>query len=1023
MEDDKNTLPPAATEAEAPAAPDQMPEQAAGRAGAPSSAEEEAKRQEHLEHLRNVQRIRQGKTEVAHKQSLLDSVMESIDNLKRKRKQAAAAEGDAKVIPDIVKATIALSPAQKKKIKLGIIAVVVLAIVGVLAPFIPVQIQRSAGFAAFQEGDYETAMTELMEYQLERPNDYEASHVLAQAAMFLGNVDSAREIINRLYMGKYLPNSLVSFHYALINPLPADEALAAVDEALAYAPDAVAPTLLRGILLGLREETVRESREEFLQVTKAIRTTRDFGDMLLLHRYIQSQPYLGLALSSIPQVSGDVPSALSRWLVPNMRLDGFSYRFKYSNAQILRDETLSAVDIANYYFVDMLLRQNELQEAASILDGLQRSTPDSLVVAQLAAIGAVVSGDYAAAKEQFTRLLERLPGDSITINNLATAELLGARDAPGNALPSMLELYRSLLDVINGDPTAFSNGAYIALISGDVDTAQALFSQINDQGGRDAPKTELTRALLALSLGEEEAAMEIASKISWRGIPNINDYRVAIRENQGDFAAAINLFDAADSDYRTSRFHGYLRLLYKQGEWGFLVFEGDAHLKAHPEDGASRYYVGLAALALKLPEMLEENRAWFSERADDEEWRHYGSALEGAIARQSGDVAQAAALYREAMNSPNISLRQQHDYIMAWARNAVREDAAAVASTLSAQLDRFASPLLRSVYAYALSQGDNYELAEDEVRAALEGGQGYIVNLYAGLALAGAGLHSRAIPFLLRANEIWPAREEVAEALKIAYLGTGDSVAERKAEALQKYLAQVAAGNPPRVNASYKIYLPSNNARISQKVQEVLGGSASYGEATKAYEEEIAKESSNAGRADLLYSQATFEVYHKANEKAARFFGQALALGLGNRKKQVDATLFYAEVLSFIGDYNRILKLFDELINLDGSKLLYERSRAKALIGASRSEEARAAYDALLGAYPATPQLYYDLAELYIDLSDFDTAIATVKTLLRAAPAELGAYNILAELYLAKKDQDTSLKYNGVRDLLERQQL
>ena len=98
------------------------------------------------------------------------------------------------------------------------------------------------------------------------------------------------------------------------------------------------------------------------------------------------------------------------------------------------------------------------------------------------------------------------------------------------------------------------------------------------------------------------------------------------------------------------------------------------------------------------------------------------------------------------------------------------------------------------------------------------------------------------------------------------------------------------------------------------------------------------------------------------------------------------------------------------------------RACAKALVGAGQYEEALEIYTRLQQEYPATPEIYYDIAQVHANLEEYDKAIAVMKTLLSIVPvpaADLSAYEILTDLYVANEQPDKARKYTEVRTLLE----
>lgn len=1054
MEKDKDTSPPADTadtqanaaapaEGGAPAAGAEGAGQTAAASPAPkkpvlSDEERLRKQQEREERLR---KWREEEDEKRNPQSggakFLRQVDQFIQGL-REQLLSSGKDGEGEQEEEDP-AVIAAKAARRKRMMIfSAIGVVVIALLAVIAPLAPLQIKRTSGFAAFQEGDYAKALGNLQEYLIDRPQDYDALYVAAQAAMFSGDVGFAEQSISDVYLAGTLSDSAVGYYYALFNFRDTEQALRAVEQALAHDPQHLAARLLRGILLGRDVSKAREAREDFLQAGEIIRrggSDTALEDIRSMYRRIQSRGYLSLGLT-LPDFGGNIHSDVSRQLGFSPRLDGFVLAMQYSKAAHADEEILSPDGIINYFFMDMLLRHNELQEAGTVLEGLQSDATDSMVVTQMAGFYAAARGDYAEAKAQFEKILAQLPHDPTTINNFATVELLSIADDVTDPLNRAIGLYKRLLELEEADVLELGNGAYLALLGGDRAVARNLLEKASlestaDSGILPAP-ARLTRAMLQMVEGDSEAAAAELATISESDLPGVSRYLLAVYENSGNTEAALTIleqlagvFSAGGAVRGTGHFYEYIRLLCAEGEWALALIYLQEYLRASP-GGASaaqeydvRYLLGLTALQFTDVELLEAQRQVLGRLPQQQDAaQHYSYALEAAIAARAGDVSFAAENYLKAIATVEDS-RLRYAYLMAWAQVQVEENPREVAAALRGYLEEYDLPGIKSLLAYALVETDAEEavrLAQDDVA---RNSHAYLVNLYAGAALTRAGQFVDGLELLIAANMQRPAQRKVLDYLKKAYLGAGEQKRAEETAATLDYLAALARGEADEVNVSYKIHLPENEDIVKQ-VQDMVRGSGNYGDVQQAYGLALGAERNTKKRAEILYSKATFEAYNKTYEKAAGLFSRAVGMGLPRHEMQVQALLFYYQVLQLTERYQEAQQVVERLIAVDGEKLLYRRMRAKVLVDEGRERDALKAYLSLLVDYPTDLQSYYQAADLHMVLEEPGEALLLLRRLLFVAPpSDARAYELLAKVHRILGETEKSVQYSNAFSLLE----
>ena len=355
-------------------------DKASKEAGALNSTEDsaETKQQRHHqqphEHLSGAYRQDKEQENIRLKHSFLDRVTEKIDKIKKK-----SFEGISSAVHSSEALAADAAPFKKNK-KLIIVSVVVLLIVAlgaVIIPNLPAQMQRSSGFAAYQQGNYTQAIADLQVYLDARPNDHAARYFLAVSALYTDDTEYAREVILDLYARQLLPEEPVGYFYALFNLNRPQVALPALDDVVSRFPDNVAARLLRGIMLGHQDNAVRQARDDFLQLIDQIYAGKeDVEQIRFLYGYLLQQAYPPLPqdfASDVREQEGVSAPHVFRYFGFAPGLTGFVHRLEYSDSSDFIDETLSSEGIANLYFAYMLINQNELQEAESILSGLLRS--------------------------------------------------------------------------------------------------------------------------------------------------------------------------------------------------------------------------------------------------------------------------------------------------------------------------------------------------------------------------------------------------------------------------------------------------------------------------------------------------------------------------------------------------------------------------------------------------------------------------------------------------------------------------
>ena len=497
-------------------------------------------------------------------------------------------------------------------------------------------------------------------------------------------------------------------------------------------------------------------------------------------------------------------------------------------------------------------------------------------------------------------------------------------------------------------------------------------------------------------------------------------------ENSGNTAAALTIleqlagvFSAVSGQYHEVHFFDYIRLLCEEGEWGLALIYLQEYVQANQDDYGARYLLGLTGLEFSSPDILDNQTKVLAElQARQHPAQHYAYALQAAIAEQKGDAEAAAENYLAAIESVDSS-RLKYGYIMSWAQVRVESNPREVAAALQGYLEEYDLAGIRSLLAYALVKTDPESATRHAIEDSERNGYSFLVNLYAGAALTRAGNYAEGLDLLTAADVQRPARQKVLTYLKRAYLGTGDDARARKTSDTLEYLVALAKGEADEVQVSYKIHLPENEDLV-KAVQDMVRGSGNYGDVQEAYAIALGRERNTKKRAEILYSKATFESYNKTYDRAAGLFKRAVQMGLPNQEMQVQAILFYFEVLQLTERHQEAHRVVDAIIALDGEKLLYRRMRGEVFDAEGKEREALETYLALIDDYPTDVQSYYRAADLHIALEETQEALALLRRMLFISPpGDPRPYELLAKAYRIFGNTDKSVQYSNAFSFLE----
>lgn len=887
----------------------------------------------------------------------------------------------------------------KKRIFLGIGALIIVILLIFIVPNIPLQLKRSAGFSALENGDYATAYEELSAYLNDRPNDYQATYNAARAALYLGETGYASNLLNNLYARNPGGAPDLPFYYALVNASRApDDAVRALDNLLAQNANHVGGRFLRGWLLRNSTDSLRKAREDFLFVDEAVRQSdSDFTDILFLNRQLQAGGGLSVNFPPVKFSSSTArASALSNALGIDIGLSGHITRYQLSNEDAFIDDSLSANAVVAVYFSYMLMVRGETEEAMAELREPQMAFPDSLQVKQAAAFLRVREGDFAAAAEAFADIAEEATTDSRTLSNLAISRtLLGGDDA----IQSALDLYT---DVLTADPinaVALNNSAYLQMMRGNYDDADRLLVDASN----DEKKTVFNRGLIKLLRDDFDSAIDTFSSLPEQDFPNIGRFIAEAHVGQKNYDKAIEIYRRYEKNNPTDLdlLLGKVKIIENSGAWRIAFNALQQFTDREGKKPEIEYRLGVLAARLGETAIFERQKESLLELGGED--NHYYQSLLAREHQTQGNINAAIAAIAAAMAAAPTA-RSAQEYAAYWAhlllQNPEGTAAATVAATLQALLKDAFNEDLVALLGFALAESapaKAIELIDSLPKDSLS----FTSQIYAGAALAKIGDYRDALPLLQKAKEWIPTHVPLLEILREAQDNSGDAEAAKKTADIIDYLRLVALGEGPPISPKYSIFVPKGTANLGKSIQNAVrnkNAADKVQDVFKTYDNEIKKEDDLRERARLSYSRATFFAYLNRYDDATANFQTALASGLLDKDEQIKALAFYAKVLSQDDRHEEAIKAMDQLLELADAPL-YRRERALLLASTQKLQAGIDALYASLARYPADLEAYYDLAKMQYALEDKETAEKTLKQLLRIAPDYAPAYKYLVDIY------------------------
>lgn len=906
----------------------------------------------------------------------------------------------------------------------GIVVVILILLAVFVLPVIPLQLQRSSGFAALEAGDYRQAYDNLSAYLSERPNDNEAAQKMAHAAIRIGDIAHAQSALNKLsVMPAFAGSPEYLYDIAVVYWDKPGIALPALDNLLSQRADHVPGLLLRGLLLSGDKDSFRKAREDMLRADDIIRAGRGaLREVVFLNRYLYQNGFLLFPFSAAIDGAPPENSPPSKLWGFNTNWDGYINRYQNSTGAAFLDEQLTARTITHLYYAYALMRQNEFDEAESEIRSALADAPNSPNVKQAEAMLLARRGDNADAAARFEALVQQTD-DAQTLNNLAVAKwaMLPRLDDAA----AIIRFYADSLKTGGDDLLAFNNIIFFNLMRGDIAAAAEQMSRPISAAATDSsPQLKLNRASLDAWNGDLDKALQLLSSISAESVPHIALYVAVLESRRGEYENALAVLQTAEQSFPQDEDISLLlaRLLIQRGEQWAAHAKLKEFLTRRPKNAEARYLFAKIALELDDGVLFEQQKIEL-EKNIDARTRHYLDALQAAEFIQQGNLQGAVDAYRRAIRAAPLT-REKQEYAVEWgALNAklTTGDNAEVTEVLTSLLGEQFNAEIAAVLSYAQAI-EGAPGARDTALAAQKSAHSETAQKFLGAALTKIGDIPAAMPLLIQA-----LRRRPNDAFALNALHDAQQKADLRddAEVTQKimdYLTAISEGRGPVERVKYNIAAPNNNA-LAKKLQLALnpgGGAAALKDALRGYATELEKAETTETKAQLMLSRATFQVYLEDYDAAAADFQAAIAFGLPEENLQ-NALLIYARVLTEQGQNTAAAETLKQVVDLAPDTPLYRRLRAQAIANDGDINGASNILKTLIKNYPADFDSYYELAKLQYQQEKHADAAQTLRALTRVAPNFSEAYKLLAASYAARENKKMEDIYTRVYSELNNQ--
>ena len=883
---------------------------------------------------------------------------------------------------------------RPKTLAAVVVGLVVLLAAAVILPNLPQQVRRSAAFQAVADGDYETAALEFSAYIEARPNDPEAGLQYAMVALHTGDFVAARKAFQQYAGSPVARRGNFLLGRALTQMDNPDVALAALNDLVSEDTGNAAAYLVRGVLRGNRGEH-RAAREDLLQADDITRGYAGEDRLMPLAHKILLQTASHREFAA-PTPTPKAPAPVEGRIGFPLGAAGFANRYAIPADAEFMGESPPPAAIPALHYANLLIQSGQFKEAESELRQASSIAPDLLLTENLRAFLSLHRRKYADAARQFSAVVERAPNSPRALMNLANAQWSENPD------PARWESAAAAYDeIVSGDPAlpeipmALNNRGHLRTFGGNLEGARDDFTaalsalEKAQESGNSDDRAELARrirfnlAVIGLAEGDRAAGvMDELEKLAEENFPLASRALVAAAEIAllPDRAARYRAALAASGDLEpllANALHYERRGIFLRSL--FMLDQVALDFDSSPE---SRDIANFrrARILLKL-----DNPESAADAVEEIENPRRAGMLRAVLAAAAGEKENALALYREALatnlNSPppDAERAEYAESLGEW----LAPEWPALADLDDFPVEYY--PRIAALAARAITQSDPEEAKRLADLAVRVWPNDFLVLRHAGIALGEAGEAEAGLKLLERALEGYPIDEEILNAVQNLRSETGDREGSLRAAETLFNLAN------PEVTTETPFQTLKG---ISKEVGAQLAKSVrarKFGQALEIYEDALSRASDADTRNALLFHRAAILRVDNRPDEAALLLGELLESDDLEPLQRATAHAARGKNLMLEGRHSEAEADFLAAAKLNPSQADYFRRAALA------SADPAVGLEETIRRFPAAPQAYRDLADIYRDRREYEKVIRVMRRMARVIPGEWGIYKTLAD--------------------------
>ena len=892
--------------------------------------------------------------------------------------------------------------------------VVVLLVAAVILPNLPQQMRRSAAFQAVADGDYETAALELSTYIKERPNDPEAGLQYAMAALHTGDLSAARDAFQQYGGSPVARQGNFLLGRALTQMENPEIALAALNDLVAADAGNAAAYLVRGVLRGNQGEH-RAAREDLLQADDITRGHAAEDRLIPLAHKILLQTAARREFPA-PAPPPKAPAPVEGRIGFPLGAAGFANRYALPADAEFMSESPPPAAIPALHYANLLIHSGQFKEAESELRQASSLAPDLLLTENLRAFLDLHRRKYADAARQLSAIVERAPNSPRALLNLANAQWSENPDpARWESVAAAYDGIITLDPLAPEVPMALNNRGHLRTFGGNLagardDFSAALSALEKLQETENSPdREELTRrvrfnlAVIALADPDpdpngsdraSEKVMDELEKLAEENFPLASRALVAAAEIAllPDRAARYRAALAASGDLEpllANALHYERRGIFLRSL--FMLEQVALDLDSSPESrDVASFRRGRILLKLGNPEGA-------ANAADEIKDPRRAGVLRAIVAASEGDRENAVAFYREALatdpdNPPPVAERAEFaESLGEW----LAPEWPAADDLRDFPVEYY--PRIAALAARA-TRNDPEEAKRLANLAVRVWPNDFLVLRHAGIALGEAGEAKAGLKLLERALEGYPVDEEILNTVQNLRSETGDREGSLRAAETLFNLA-----NPAEESSETPLFMlrglsKEAGAKLAENVR-----SRKFKQALSIYDEALSDSSDPDARNALIFHRAAILRADNRPDEAAAVLDELLASNDLTPLQRAAALAARGRNFMLDGQKDSAEKDYLAAAELDPSQADYRRRAALA------SKNPAEGLEETILRFPADPQAYRDLADLYRDRREYAKVIRVMRKMARVIPGEWGIYKTLADSQTAAGHSNDAL--------------